>query len=79
MVAIDTRSSEMSAGRDPAPIAIKGAFFCPKCGEKMQRYKHSINWKPLPGRNFFIFWDRCKKCEYIQNYETAKRSFLDAG
>jgi hypothetical protein len=53
-------------GRDPSPIRILGAGICPKCGEQMQRYEHSKEWKPLPGRGYFKFWDRCK-CGFNRN------------
>lgn len=42
----------------------------------MIRRSHPAKWKPRPGRQFFIFWDVCRKCRRIQHYEENRR-FVD--
>jgi hypothetical protein len=38
----------------------------------MQRYEHSPEWVPLPGRNAYAYWDWCHPCRHIQHYEEAR-------
>jgi hypothetical protein len=58
----------MSASKDPAPIPIDGGKPCPKCARPMQRFRHSVAWRPLPGRGLYTQWDRCIPCGHFQNY-----------
>lgn len=64
----------MANGRDKHPIEIAGGRPCPKCGQAMQRFEHSKNWKPLLTRGHYIFWDRCHPCKYFQHYHDAYRA-----
>lgn len=59
----------MSKSLDPKPISVGEGEECPKCGEVMERFKHSPGWKPQEGRGYFRFWDRCQPCGHFQNYE----------
>ncbi len=66
------RGKRMSKSQDFGTILIKGGKSCPKCKEPMQRYIHGEKWEPLPGRNFYWYWDRCRPCKHFQNYAEAK-------
>ena len=57
--------------RDKKARPIEGGLACPKCRAVMQRYEHSPNWKPLPGKYWFRFWDRCLPCQHVQHYHEA--------
>src|SRR5262249_21248868 len=57
--------------QDPAPVPINGGFRC-KCGEKMQRYTHSPDWRPRPGRGYHVYYDKCPACTRTRNYNEAK-------
>lgn len=63
----------MSKGQDPQTVKIGGGAICPKCGQLMQRFEHSPDWRPQPGRGYFVFWDRCLPCKHFQNYGEAHR------
>lgn len=54
-------------GRDHFVIPIPGAGPCPRCGSQMQRYEHAHDWKPLPHKGYYKYWDRCMKCKYPYN------------
>lgn len=46
---------------------------CPKCGSLMKRYRHGNDWKPKERQPYwFAWWDKCKPCRYIKNYERSK-------
>ena len=68
----------MSASRDLNPIPVAGGQQCPKCRDMMQRFAHSPSWRPLRGRDFYLFWDRCLPCGHFQNYPKFKRSVVHA-
>jgi hypothetical protein len=52
---------------------IEGGKFCPKCGRRMQRYRHEPSWSPKSNWSYyFAHWDRCRPCRHMQNYEAAK-------
>lgn len=62
----------MSASADKDRVVIPGGLTCRKCGKPMQRFEHSPAWRPLPGRNYFRFWDQCASCPNTQHYEAAR-------
>jgi len=62
----------MSKSQDLDVKMIEGGEPCPKCEGAMQRFVHSEHWTPLPGRNYYEFWDRCAKCSHLQHYHVAK-------
>lgn len=61
----------MSKSADPSPVEIPGGLACPKCEKPMQRFEHSKDWRPQPGRGHYRFWDRCNSCAHFQNYPEA--------
>lgn len=54
------------------PAKIEGGARCPKCRHPMQRYQHGAEWRPMPGRSWYRFWDRCANCGRFQHYGAAK-------
>lgn len=62
----------MSKSKDKDIVPVKGGNNCKKCKLLMQRFSHSEHWKPLPGRNYYRYWDRCFSCSSIWHYEEAK-------
>lgn len=62
---------KMSKSKDLAPVEINGGRPCPKCELPMKRFQHSAAWRPLPGRGFYKYWDRCVRCGHFQNYPEA--------
>lgn len=61
--------SNRNTDRGKRPIT--GGLLCPHCGGPMQRYEHSPDWQPLPGRGYYTYWDRCIPCGHFQNYRGA--------
>lgn len=62
----------MSRSQDKNTISIQGGKKCHGCGKTMQRFKHSKQWLPLPGRSHYLYWDRCFSCKIMRNYVEAK-------
>lgn len=63
----------MSRSKDQNVVPIAGGLPCPKCGMPMERWEHSREWRPQPGRGFYVYWDRCEPCQRIQHYHAAHR------
>jgi hypothetical protein len=61
----------MTHSGDRDAVKTTGGAPCPKCKRPMQRYKHSPQWSPMPGRGFYKWWDRCEPCAHFQHYATA--------
>lgn len=62
----------MSKSRDISTVRIEGGKHCPRCKRAMQRFKHSEDWRALPGRGWFKWWDICGPCQKICNYGEAR-------
>ena len=62
----------MGQKRDRRPVRIKGGELCPDCEIPMVRYQHSDRWQANPRFGYWRYWDRCYRCDRMQNYEAAK-------
>jgi hypothetical protein len=32
---------------------------CRRCGQQMQRWQHAADWKPQPGKGWYLWWFEC--------------------
>ncbi len=62
----------MKQYKDKQRNSIGHGNICRKCRSKMIRYQHSKNWIPQSNSYYFKYWDKCRKCKYLQHYEIAK-------
>lgn len=51
------------------PIVIGLGNECPKCNVPMQRRRHS---KRAKTDIYYLMWDYCRPCQYLQHYEEFK-------
>lgn len=42
---------------------------CPKCQKIMDRRAHKPEWKPKENRYWYVYWDKCERCRFIQHYK----------
>jgi 5-methylcytosine-specific restriction protein A len=63
--------TEPSKMKTQGRIEIDGGSNCKLCGAKMMRYHHAGHFKPKT-KSYFSYWDICKPCRRIQNYESAR-------
>jgi hypothetical protein len=39
----------------------------------MERFEHTPEWQPRPGKAWYAFWELCPRCRHLQHYPEAWR------